>query len=260
MKEESPLEKDLCLSNLQKEFFLKYQPIIAVESLDLIGFEAFAYKRDSSQGFIFQADFIPIEATITNGLALNWRPLQEACQKLKIWQKLFPKYRNLSLDVHISGQQFFQSSFIAELDVVLSVTGLAGQYLKLEISETAFMANVDLASTILRQLKLRHIELWINDFVPDRTPFQTLHRLEVNTLKISHAYIAQLNSNPASVEVLNQLLMQCQQLKMNVIARGIQTPALYWQLKRLKCPWGQGSVFVKPLTPEAVAQLLSHFW
>jgi diguanylate cyclase (GGDEF)-like protein len=254
------LENDLRLGILRQEFFLEYQPIVALDSQELTGFEALVRWQHPQQGLVSPAAFIPLAEATGQIIPLGRWVLQEACQQLKVWQAQFPQYPDLTMSVNISGQQFSQPDFIAQLDRVLSATGVAGQYLKLEITETVLMENAELADSILSQLKDRQIGLCIDDFGTGYSSLSYLQRFAVNTLKIDRSFIAQIDSDPKSIKILQIILMLARQLDMDVVAEGIELSEHYWQLRALQCQQGQGYLFEKPLKATAAAHLLADPW
>jgi diguanylate cyclase (GGDEF)-like protein len=254
------LENDLRLGLLRQEFFLEYQPIVDLDSQALTGFEALVRWQHPSQGLVSPGEFIPLAEATGSIIPLGWWVLQEACQQLKLWQAQFPEYPDLTMNVNISGQQFSQPDFIAQLDQVLSATGVAGQYLKLEITETVLMENAGLADSILSQLKERQIGLCLDDFGTGYSSLSYLQRFAVNTLKIDRSFIAQIDSDPKSIKILQIIFMLARQLDMDVVAEGIELSEHYWQLRALQCQQGQGYLFERPLKANAAAHLLADPW
>jgi EAL domain-containing protein (putative c-di-GMP-specific phosphodiesterase class I) len=149
------LENDLRLGILRNEFYLEYQPIVALEDRKVVGFEALVRWQHPRRGLISPANFIPIAEATGSIVPLGWWVLETACQQLKDWQEIFPQYQDLTINVNLSSQQFSQDDFIGRIEQVLKNTGLAGRHLKLEITETVLMENSDLAASLLTQLKDR---------------------------------------------------------------------------------------------------------
>jgi diguanylate cyclase (GGDEF)-like protein len=258
--EQFHLENDLRLGVRRSEFYLAYQPIVALDSLGLEGFEALVRWKHPDKGCISPGEFIPIAEATGSIIPLGWWVLKEACQQLKIWQSQFPEYSDLTMSVNISGRQFFQSDFIEQLDQILSTTQVDGRYLKLEITETVLMDNAELADSILSQLKARGIHLCLDDFGIGYSSLSYLQRFEVNTLKIDRSFIAQISSNPKSAKILKIILLLAQQLEINVVAEGIETTEQYQQLLALQCQYAQGYLFEKPLSAQEAERLLMDIW
>jgi diguanylate cyclase (GGDEF)-like protein len=250
------LENDIRLGLLRGEFFLNYQPLFTLENDTLIGFEALVRWQHPSRGLVSPAAFIPVAEETGSIIELGWWVLREACLQMKEWQQRFPTYQALAVNVNLSSQQFSQSDFIEKLDEILRETGLEGQYLKLEITETVLMKNVDSAATRLEHLQARGIRLCIDDFGTGYSSLSYLQRFPVNTLKIDRSFIAQMESESKSAGILQSIILLANCLGMDVVAEGIETAEQFWQLKALQCEYGQGYFFAKPLDLQGVQKLL----
>jgi diguanylate cyclase (GGDEF)-like protein len=251
------LQSDLRLGILRHEFFLHYQPIIALESLQISGFEALVRWQHPSRGVVSPAEFIPVAEEIGSIVPLGWWILQEACRQMKAWQQQFPNSNPLIMNVNLSSQQFSQPDFIEQLDEILSTTGLEGKYLKLEITETVLMENTDSAAMVLEQLKARNVRVSMDDFGTGYSSLSYLQRFAVSTLKIDRSFIARLETDTKSAGILQAIMMLAQQLGMDVVAEGIERAEQFWQLKALQCQHGQGYLFSQPLTAKAATSLLA---
>jgi EAL domain-containing protein (putative c-di-GMP-specific phosphodiesterase class I) len=224
----------------------------------VVGFEALVRWQHPRRGLVSPVEFIPVAEATGSIMPLGWWVLQTACQQLKVWQQQFPQHPDLTVNVNISGQQFSQPDFISRIDDILRATGLAGQFLKLEITETVLMENADLATPVLDQLKERGIRLCIDDFGTGYSSLSYLQRFEVSTLKIDRSFIARMETDSKSVRILQIILMLAQQLDMDVVAEGIEVTEQYWQLRALQCEYGQGYLFERPLKVDAAANLLAE--
>jgi EAL domain-containing protein (putative c-di-GMP-specific phosphodiesterase class I)/GGDEF domain-containing protein len=250
------LENDIRLGLLRREFLLNYQPLFALENYDLIGFEALVRWQHPVRGLISPAAFIPVAEETGSIIELGWWVLREACLQMKEWQQRFPTHSTLTINVNLSSQQFSQPDFIEKLDEILRETGLEGQYLKLEITETVLMKNVDSAAARLEHLQARGIRLCIDDFGTGYSSLSYLQRFPVSTLKIDRSFIAQMEVESKSAGILQSIILLANCLGMDVVAEGIETAEQFWQLKALQCEYGQGYFFAKPLDLQGVQKLL----
>lgn len=250
------LENDIRLGLLRREFRLNYQPVFTLENNNLIGFEALVRWQHPTQGMISPAAFIPVAEETGSIIELGWWVLQEACQQMKEWQQRFPAYQNLVINVNLSSQQFSQLNFIEKLDEILQSTGLRGQCLKLEITETVLMKNVDSAAARLEHLQARGVRLCIDDFGTGYSSLSYLQRFPVSTLKIDRSFIVQMEAESKSAGILQSIILLANCLGMDVVAEGIETAEQFWQLKALQCEYGQGYFFARPLDVHDVQKLL----
>jgi diguanylate cyclase (GGDEF)-like protein len=256
--EQLQLENDIRLGLLRHEFFLHYQPILALETQQLLGFEALVRWQHPRRGLVSPAEFIPVAEATGSIIPLGWWVLKEACRQLKVWQQQFPNTTDLTINVNLSGQQFSQPHFIEQIDEILRLTGVEGRHLKLEITETVLMENADLAAQVLDHLKARGIRLCIDDFGTGYSSLSYLQRFEISTLKIDRSFVARMETDSKSVRILQIIMMLAYQLKMDVVAEGIETSEQYWQLRALQCQHGQGYLFSKPISAETVVPLLTN--
>jgi EAL domain-containing protein (putative c-di-GMP-specific phosphodiesterase class I)/GGDEF domain-containing protein len=250
------LENDIRLGLLRGEFLLNYQPLFTLENQQLIGFEALVRWQHPGRGLISPAAFIPVAEETGSIVELGWWVLREACLQMKEWQQRFPAYQNLAINVNLSSQQFSQPDFVEKLDEILRETGLESQYLKLEITETVLMKNVDSAAARLEHLQAHGIRLCIDDFGTGYSSLSYLQRFPVSTLKIDRSFIAQMEVESKSAGILQSIILLANCLGMDVVAEGIETAEQFWQLKALQCEYGQGYFFAKPLDTPGVVKLL----
>lgn len=250
------LENDIRIGLLRQEFLLNYQPIFKLDSNELIGFEALARWNHPTRGMISPGTFIPIAEETGSIIPLGWWVLQEACQQMKQWQQTFPDLQNLSMSVNLSSQQFSQVDLIEQVNQILLATGLDARNLKLEITETVLMDNVESAAARLKQLQNLGIEICIDDFGTGYSSLSYLQRFPVDILKIDRSFISQLTTESKSACFAQAIIQLANCLDMDVVAEGIETAEQFWQMKALQCEYGQGFFWSRPLDVLAAADLL----
>jgi diguanylate cyclase (GGDEF)-like protein/PAS domain S-box-containing protein len=252
------IETDLRRGIERQEFCVYYQPITSLATGRLEGFEALARWQHPEKGLISPADFIPIAEETGLIIPLGKWLLQEACQQLKTWQDKYAGYEHLKMGVNLSGKQLLESDLIAQIDRILEETGLPSKNLKLEVTESILMENLELATKMLLKLRERNIQLSIDDFGTGYSSLSYLHRFPVNTLKIDRSFISEIQPNNNNSAIVKVIVTLAHMLNMDVIAEGIETNSQLLELKSLQCEQGQGYLFAKPLSSkEAEALLLS---
>ena len=249
------METDLRRALGREEFVLYYQPIISFDSGRLAGFEALIRWNHPLRGFVGPAEFIPIAED--NGMInpIGRWVLQEACRQMREWQQQHPGGLPLTISVNLSGKQFSQPDLIEVIAGILRETGLPAPFLKLEITETVIMENADSAAEMLNELKALGSQLAIDDFGTGYSSFSHLHRFPIDTLKIDRAFVSRMDTSRESSEIVRTILSLAHNLKMSVVAEGVETSAQIKQLRNLGCEYGQGYFLHRPM-PAADAEKL----
>jgi EAL domain-containing protein (putative c-di-GMP-specific phosphodiesterase class I) len=178
---------------------------------------------------------------------LGLHVLREACCQLRRWQIRSLSERNLTMSVNLSGKQLSQSDLIEKVEEVLSESGIDPWQLKLEITETVVMENAELAAVTLARLRGLGVRLSIDDFGTGYSSLSYLNRFPVDTLKIDRSFIARMNQDDENVEIVKTIVSLAGNLGMQVVAEGVETEHQLEQLRLLKCQYGQGYLFSKPM-------------
>ncbi len=251
------VENDLRKAIDNEEFEVYYQPIICLIEENIKGFEALVRWQHPRLGLISPNDFIPIAEE--TGLIIpigNW-VLKEACRQLKSWQTQFSNI-SLQVSVNLSSQQIREVDIVKIIDQTLAETGLNSCQLKLEITESVLIENIEAATEMLLKLRDNGIQLSMDDFGTGYSSLNYLLRFPVNTLKIDKSFVKQLHCNQHHSEVVRAIVTLAHTLNMDVIAEGIETIEQLDHLKSLKCEYGQGYFFAKPLNKKEAESLISQ--
>ena len=250
------LETDLRKAIEREEFLVYYQPIVSLIKGTLVGFEALARWQHPTRDIVSPAEFIPVSEETGLIVPLGKWLLKEACQQLRFWQSQYPEYSSLKVSVNLSGKQLKEPFLINTIDEVLEETGLEGQFLKLEITESLLMNNFELVTNTLLSLRKRKIQLSIDDFGTGYSSLSYLHRFPINTIKIDRSFVEEIQSERDN-SIIKTIVTLAHMLNMDVIAEGIETPFQMNQLKRLKCEHGQGYFFAKPLNKKEAEKFIA---
>ncbi len=249
------LETDLRLAIERQEFRLQYQPIVLLESGKIAGFEALIRWQHPQKGLLLPDKFLP--TAIETGLLISlcrW-VIRSACQEARQWRSQFPDLL-LTISINLSSQRFNQSSLSAEVAGVLQDTGLEASILKLEITESLIMASAETVTAILYELKDLGIHLSIDDFGTGYSSLARLHHFPIDELKIDRSFIDSMSNDPRNSEIVEAIIALAQKLNLDVTAEGVETPEQLAKLRELKCKYGQGFLFSRPLDSEAVRELV----
>jgi diguanylate cyclase (GGDEF)-like protein/PAS domain S-box-containing protein len=250
------LETDLRHALERNEFAVHYQPIVALQDFRLRGFEALVRWQHPERGFISPVDFIPIAEESGLIIQLGEWVLREACTQMERWQKIFPAEPPLYVAVNLSGKQFIQQDLIKQVSDILMETEIDPHGLKLEITESMVMDNVEQATEMLKQLRALGLKLSIDDFGTGYSSLSYLHRFPVNTLKIDRSFVTRMSDNNENREIVRTIVTLAQTLGMDVVAEGVETNEQLAMLCHLGCECGQGYFFSKPVDAKGAEKII----
>ncbi|MCC5650279.1 EAL domain-containing protein [Nostoc sp. XA013] len=251
------LEMDLRRAIERQEFQVYYQPIVLLETYQIIGFEALVRWQHPEHGIISPEKFIPLAEETGLIVPIGYWVLREACRQMRAWQLKFPTNPPLSISVNISSKQFFHPNLIEEIRQILLDSGLEGSSLKLEITETVLMKNSDSATAMLLELQQMNIQLHLDDFGTGYSSLSYLHHFPFSALKIDRSFVINIGANGENLEIVQAIISLAQSLNINVIAEGIETIEQLTQLKIKKCNNAQGYIFSQPLDSKSVDALIA---
>jgi diguanylate cyclase (GGDEF)-like protein/PAS domain S-box-containing protein len=240
------------------QLLLYYQPVVALDTGRIAGFEALARWRHPERGLISPAEFIPVAEETGMIVPLGAWVLFEACQQLRRWQEQFPDRQELTMSVNLSGKQLSQPDLLPQIDAILRQTGISPTYLKLEITESVLMENAAAAAEVLEKLRDRNIGLCVDDFGTGYSSLSYLHRFPINTLKIDKSFVIEMAGDDENSEIVRAIVTLAHNLGMYVVAEGVETEKQLVQLWALQCEYGQGYFFSKPLRAEDAEALLAN--
>jgi len=255
----SQLETGLRGALARDEFRVHYQPIISLETWRISGFEALLRWEHPQHGYISPLKFIPVAEESGLIIQIGQWVLREACQQLRVWQEQFPSDPPLSISVNLSGKQFSQLDLIDCISQILKETGLDAGSLKIEITESAIIENIDAAAMMLKRIKALGIRLSLDDFGTGYSSLSYLHRFPIDTLKIDRSFVSRINL-PKNAEIVKTILTLAGNLGMDVVAEGVETREQVLQLTGLNCEYVQGYLLSKPIDGRAMGGLISEIY
>ncbi len=250
------LETDLRRATEQQEFLIHYQPIVSLIDFRITGFEALVRWQRPGFGLVMPGGFI--SAAEDTGLILwigEW-VLQEACRQICAWNLQFPCPSPFTMAVNISAKQFAQANLVSQVARVLSTTGLAPDTLRLELTESVTMRDEERTTRILSELRSLGVRLCIDDFGTGYSSLSYLRRFALDILKIDRSFVTDMLNNNESQEIVKTILSLGKNLRMKVVAEGVETREQMHLLKSLGCEFAQGYLFSRPLDSDAVVRTL----
>lgn len=240
------------------EFKVFYQPILRLDSGAMVGFEALLRWMHPTRGAVSPEEFIPIAEE--NGLIMKLGQLvvERGCRQLREWQLTLPSASGLTMSVNLSSKEFLQLDLAERISAHLKEAELDAHYLKLEITESHIMENSELAETILNRLRDLGIEMSLDDFGTGYSSLSYLHRLPVSSLKIDRSFISRMGKSEENREIVQTIVRLAQNLKMQVVAEGIETMDQLTDLVDMGCEFGQGYLFASPLDSQEARQYIEE--
>lgn len=251
------LEADLRRGFAEQEFMLYYQPIIELSTDRVAGFEALLRWQHPELGLVSPHLFIPLAEETGLIVLLGQWVYQTACEQIRQWQERFPQLP-LMVSVNLSARQFEQPNLIEQLARTLEETGISAKTLKLEVTESMVMGNVEVAIDLMLRLKALGCSLSMDDFGTGYSSLSYLRRFPIDTLKVDRSFVIKMAESLEDAEIVRMIIDLGHTLGMDVVAEGVETKADADQLRSLKCEFGQGYFWAKPLPPAEATALLQQ--
>jgi len=249
------LESELRVAIERSEFAIHYQPIISLKSGRIIGFEALTRWFHPKKGLIPPSVFIPVaEETGMISNITKW-VLYTACRQIRVWQQLYPSSPPLKVSVNISSK-IFTYDLVKEIDQIISDIGIEPDSLILEITENMIIENPKSSSDLIMGLKALNVQLHIDDFGTGYSALSYLYQFPFDGLKIDRSFMGKEKITKENLEILKAIFALAENLRLDVVAEGVETPQQFEDLKSLNCTNVQGFLFSRPLEEKDVEALL----
>jgi EAL domain-containing protein (putative c-di-GMP-specific phosphodiesterase class I) len=246
----STLEADLRKGLREHQFLLFYQPQVGAQG-QLTGVEALVRWRHPERGLIAPGEFIPLAEETGLILPLGQWVLETACARLALWRK-DPGKAHLSMAVNVSARQFHHQNFVDQVLAALAHSGADPQRLKLELTESLFLADVEDTIVKMSALKDAGVSFSLDDFGTGYSSLSYLKRLPLDQLKIDQSFIRDVLTDPNDAAIARTIVALAQSMGLNVIAEGVETEAQRAFLVSNDCHAFQGFLFGHAVPPEGI--------
>ncbi|MGH9139676.1 MAG: putative bifunctional diguanylate cyclase/phosphodiesterase [Vicinamibacterales bacterium] len=250
------IETDLRHAIERREFEVVYQPIVALATGRISGFEALARWRHPVRGLISPVEFIPVAEETGMIRHLGRIILTESCRRMADWQARLGAAAPAIMCVNVSSRQLAQVDLAEEIEAVMRETGLESSWLKLEITESAFIADIWAAEATLRRMQRLGVEWSLDDFGTGYSSLSYLHRLQADTVKVDRSFVSRMGSEEHGSEMVRAIVALAHSLGMDVVAEGVETAGQLAQLHALGCEYAQGFYFSRPVDADAAEGLI----
>ncbi len=241
------LENDLRKSLEKGELQLYYQPQLSLFPNRRIGAEALLRWHRGHSEWVSPADFIPLAEETGLILSIGEWVLRTACQQGKRW--IDDGYEPFVMAVNLSPRQFRQRNLVELVREILRETGYPPEYLELEITEGMTM-DVEPASAKMRQLRELGVQISIDDFGTGYSSLNYLKRLPISRLKVDRSFVRDIESDPGNRDIIKAIISMAHNLKITVIAEGVESKEQLAFLEENDCDEVQGYLFGRPVPPD----------
>lgn len=250
------IESQLRIALKHDQFVLHYQPQVDISSGRIIGVEALVRWQHPTRGLIGPFEFIRVAEDCGLIVPLGAWVLRAACEQNRLWQQAgLPRVR---VAVNLSAAQFSRGDLTQTISKILHDTGLRGEDLELELTESVVMENVEHGIEALRSLKSLGLSVAVDDFGTGYSSLAYLKRLPIDVLKIDRSFVSDLSDVESDdAAIVHSIIALAHTLKLKVIAEGVETPEQLRFLKRHACDEVQGYFISVPLERDAITAMLS---
>ncbi|HET7453182.1 MAG TPA: EAL domain-containing protein, partial [Thermoanaerobaculia bacterium] len=232
------LESKLHHAIENEEFRVHFQPQVSLRSGLITGVEALVRWKHPTRGFLLPADFVPLAEDSGLIVDLGMLVLRLACRQARAWRN--KGYRDLSVAVNLSIRQLQESDFAARVREVLDETALPPGQLRLEITESVAMQNLEVSIEALGRLKRLGVGITMDDFGTGYSSLSYLKILPVDTLKIDRSFIRDVAEDTNDASIVRASIVLAHELRLRVVAEGVETPEQLQFLRQHQCDEVQG--------------------
>ena len=245
------LENSLRLALEKEELFLVYQPQMNIATGRITGLEALLRWQHPELGLVPPDKFIRIAENSGLIMPIGEWVLRTACAQARKWQE--EGLLAVPVAINVSAVQFRQDGFCDLIGRVLCETGLASQYLELELTESLLLSNAHVTFSVLQDLRAMGLKLAIDDFGTGYSSLSYLKHFPVSKLKIDRSFVRDVAVNPDDAAITTAIISMAKSLNLKVIAEGVEDEAQMSFLRAHQCDEIQGYYFSRPLTVDKVA-------
>ncbi|KTD66117.1 EAL domain-containing protein [Legionella spiritensis] len=234
----------------KKEFFLEYQPKVSISTNAIIGCEALLRWKHPEKGILLPIQFIPVAEESDLILKIDHWVLREACAQIRKWQDV-TGFNDIITSINISARLFNDPDIVTIVSDAIQNTGIHANSLELEITESMLLNTGE--TTIKRLNDLRHllnrgVKISVDDFGIGYSSLNYLGKLPLDTLKIDHSFVDRIGIDVNQTSIIKAIINLSHELKLNVIAEGVETQDQFAFLKKAGCDEIQGYILAKPMS------------
>jgi len=236
-------------------FTVDFQPIINLETLEVVSVEALLRWKRSNGEAVPPTKFIPILEDLRLITEVGFWVIEESVNQFVEWQNKYSRFEQMDLSLNLSINQITNPEFTRELRQLVDSLDFPASRINFEITESLFIHNISLVSSVLLELQEMGFSVHLDDFGTGFSSLSYLTELPFDTIKIDRSFINKLGSRNETLELLESIVAIGKNLKKDVIAEGIETEEQLAAIKNLNCRYGQGFLFSRALPPPDLESL-----
>ena len=248
------MEKKLLKAITNEEFILHYQPYWDINTKKIVGMEALVRWQSKDMGLVSPGKFIPVLEDTGMIIEVGEWILRTALRQIKEWQD--KGYPVVPVSVNLSLIQFRQKEMIEMVKKAMGEFSFQPSLLTLEITESAFMQDIEYTNSVINTVKDIGISISIDDFGTGYSSLAYLKRFPIDNLKIDISFIREITTDTDTASIVTAIIAMAHTLNLKTIAEGIETEEQWKFLRLLRCDMGQGYYISKPLPAEDAVKLL----
>ena len=253
------MENKLRTALANNEFVLHYQPIVSLTNDRLVGFEALVRWQPAAGSLIYPGDFIDIMEETGMIVPLGLFVMEKACIQCREWTESMGLGNELTMSINLSPRQFAQADLVAQIQRILTETGVNPKQIKIELTESSTVENPERAIEIFTNLKNLGVQISLDDFGTGYSSLGYLHRFPIDILKIDRSFVSRMMENPENLQLVATILALARGMRMEVVAEGIESQEQSDKLRQMGCDYGQGYWFSRPVpVADAAAYILNE--
>ena len=251
------MENALRKALTREEFLVYYQPKIELQSNRAVGLEALLRWNHPEMGMVSPADFIPLAEESGLIVPIGEWVLRTVCEQMRSWQNA--GMTPLRVAVNLSACQFRQTLFSQLVRRILDETRVSSKWLELELTESVIMDDIQTSSTVLRELKNMGVHISMDDFGTGYSSLSLLKRLPLDTLKIDQSFVRDITNDPDDAAIVDAIISLAHNLRLRVIAEGVETREQLEYLRSRGCDEVQGFLYSRSQPAALIERWLSEF-
>ncbi|HMJ52602.1 MAG TPA: EAL domain-containing protein [Polyangiaceae bacterium] len=252
--ERQSIEESLRRALERRQFALHYQPKINFKTGAITGAEALLRWTHPTRGSVSPMQFIPVAEACGLIRPIGSWVLRQACEQARAWVDAGLPVATMA--VNVSAMEFRDEGFLEGLFAVLSDTGLDPTSLELELTESVLMKHPESSAAILQKLRARGVQVALDDFGTGYSSLSYLRKFPIDALKIDQSFVSQITAAADDTSIVTAVISMAQNLKLRVVAEGVETIEQKDFLQTHQCDEAQGYYFSRPVPPDQFATLL----